>query len=818
MLTLLTTVLLTLSPAPPQPVSNCPAPVVQEPEQPSFEQRLELLVELMEAERVANHIPGFALAVVKGDEIVLSKGFGVADVKSSRPVTAQTLFAIGSTTKALTATALGMLQDDGVLDFDDPIAKYLPYFDLQIKTEGGDQGPVTLRDLMCHRTGFTRMSALWAGAGASRQLVLETASKAEPTAAFRKQFQYNNVMFLAAGMAGAQAAGVEWEELVQTRIFDPLGMSSSNFAIQVAQKDPRLSLGYEWEPEAEEYIEKRMLDLGAIAPAGSINSNVTDMAQWVRFQLAQGKLGEEQLIREETLKEIHSANMEMSEDSQYGLGWMIHGSGEEQVIEHGGNIDGFGAQVAFMPSKNLGYVLLTNVTATPLQASSMSVVFDTLLKDIADSADAVKDIEAYVGDYEANFAPFDGASFEVSTQDGKLFVNVPGQMDYELKHPDAEGKWFFKMTNAIAVSFDFDSSGTPTTLKMHQGGAIMELVREGVELPIEIPLADLEKFLGVFHDPALKEDVEVVIANNRLAVDIPSQRVYELHAPDEQGKRQLRMISWIEVFFNEDVDGDVTSITMYEKGSERELARVREASASTEAEELPTLAQFYEVLQQGGRARLLAEHGTLRARGTFRMPQSGIEGSYIYEARQEPRDYRLQLDMGVFGETQVGVRGDLAWGFNRAQGYQELTGKRRTQTLRGHPSIADGDWRESFDSVVIKGSEELNGVQCLTVSRSVKDLPSSKAYVDLATGEVLRIDGLFVHGTMQIPTKTTFEDFAEVNGVNVAHRITEGNSVVGETIMLLKDLEVGIELAEDFASFEAQGKDKVEGEHEDKRK
>jgi len=139
---------------------------------PELQQRLDLLVEQLEQQRQTHHVAGMAIAVVKDDEVILTRGFGVANVEKETPVTPETIFAIGSSTKAFTATLVGILVDEGKMDWDDPVTKYLPYFQMDIaSTDESDE--VTLRDVLSHRTGFTRMSLLFASGEIPREEVLQ---------------------------------------------------------------------------------------------------------------------------------------------------------------------------------------------------------------------------------------------------------------------------------------------------------------------------------------------------------------------------------------------------------------------------------------------------------------------------------------------------------------------------------------------------------------------------------------------------------------------------------------------------------------------
>ncbi len=216
----------------------------------SLEWRLDRLVEQLEQQRQTWHVPGMAIAVVKDDEVVLAHGFGVTNIETETPVTPETIFAIGSSTKAFTATIVGMLVDEGEMDWDDAITDYVPYFTMDIED---DDAEVAIRDLLCHRTGFVRMGLLWASGEIPREEVLHAATLAEPWTGFNENFYYSNVMFMAPGVAAGKAADTDWDTLIAERIFEPLGMESSSTSVSQAQSDPRLSRGYLWEEDLEEY-------------------------------------------------------------------------------------------------------------------------------------------------------------------------------------------------------------------------------------------------------------------------------------------------------------------------------------------------------------------------------------------------------------------------------------------------------------------------------------------------------------------------------------------------------------------------------------
>jgi len=693
----------------------------------SLEWRLDRLVEQLEQQRQALHVPGMAIAVVKDDEVVLAHGFGVTNVETETAVTPETIFAIGSSSKAFTATLVGMLVDEGQMDWDDAITDYLPYFTMDIESED-ESAEVAIRDLLSHRTGFVRMSLLFASGEIPREEVLLAATLAEPWTGFKENFYYSNVMFMAAGVAAGEAAGTDWDTLVAERIFEPLGMESSSTSVSQAQTDPRLSLGYLWDQDLEEYEYKPMRNVDNIGPAGSINSNVLDMAQWVRLQLGYGEYESQRLISEEQLTETWTSQIEIAEDIGYGLGWMLQEWEGQPVIEHGGNIDGFGAQVALLPESNLGFVLLTNVTFTPLQQQSINMVWEALLGEWEEADSAV--YEPYIGEYVANFGQFEDVEFTVLVQNDRLAVDVPGQQVFELKDPDEEGKWYFAISDTIAVSFDRDDEDNVIGMKLHQAGYTFELPREGVEIPAEIPLEELQKYLGSYYSEELGVTVEALVQNNRLAVDWPGEMIYELYPPDEEGIRVFRVYEGFTLRFNETPDGQVESLTYYQDDEEFLMPRVEGTS-------LPTVEEILVLRQTDSRKAAWNEIGTYRMDGTFHSLQSGVEGTFSMYIPGIDR-YRIDSDYGRYGYSRTALNGDQAWVESSFGPFDELHGKLLEQAKRDHPAALDGDWLDFYDSIEVLRSQELDGQKVYVLKLERGDLPPVTIFVDIATGDVLK--------------------------------------------------------------------------------
>jgi len=755
-----------------------------------LQQKLDTLVEQLEQQRQTLHVPGMAIAVVKDDEVILTHGFGVANVKQEMPVTPETIFAIGSSTKAFTSTLVGMLVDEGKMGWDDPVTKYLPYFQMDVESDN-ESNEITLRDVLSHRTGFTRMGLLIASGQIPREEVLLDATKAEPYVPFREKWYYSNVMYMSAGVAAGKAEGTDWDTLVTERIFEPLGMDSTTTSIIQAGKDSRLASGYLWDEDLQAYENKPMRNVDNIGPSGAINSNVLDMAQWLRLQLNHGEYEGHRLISEENLRETWTTQIDITENIGYGMGWMIREWEGQPVIEHGGNVDGFSAQVAMLPESNLGFVLLTNASASPLPPQVINLVWNTLLGEEPADTGTGEDYEPYIGSYIANFGQFKDTIFTVLVQNDRLAVDIPGQQVFELKEPDEEDKWYFVISDEIAVSFERDENDNVIGMKMYQAGMTFDISREGVEIAPEIPLDELQKYLGSYRSEELKITVEVLVQNNRLAVDVPGQVVYELHPPDDSGMWVFRVTPDISVRFNQTPSGEIESLTMYQAGKEFVMPQI-------ESKRLPTVAEIMALRDAEGNEAALEAMGHYRIDSTIYSVQSGVRGTVsIYVAG--PDKYRVDADYGKYGYSHTVLNGDRAWVESSFGPFKELRGQLLEQAKRGHPYIMTSDWRDDFDSIKVIRADILDDKEVYVVELKAGDLPTMTIFVDAVTGDVLLSKIISIQeGGIGIPVTTRSENFREVYGIRVPSRSIASNEQTGRTIVEDETIEVNIQLDDDF--------------------
>jgi CubicO group peptidase (beta-lactamase class C family) len=311
-------------------------------------------------------VPGLAIAVVQNGQMVYSHGFGLGDVKSNLPVTPKTIFAIGSISKSFTSLSMGILNDEGKLDWDKPIRQYLPEFQMYDPVAGERMTP---RDLISHRVGMAGHDLVWYSSDFSREELVHRLRFLQSDHDFRSGYRYNNMLVVTAGYLVGKISGQTWEDFVRQHIFQPLQMNSSNFSVFESQKSSDFAQPYHKDEHTGIVSETPFHPLSPVGPAGSINSNVEDMARYAIFQLGKGKVGEHQIVSEANLTLNHTAQVPMPAGlpskeigpRSYAMGWVISSYRGHPLWWHNGGIDGFYALLALLPDENFGVVILTNL-------------------------------------------------------------------------------------------------------------------------------------------------------------------------------------------------------------------------------------------------------------------------------------------------------------------------------------------------------------------------------------------------------------------------------------------------------------------------
>lgn len=347
------------------------------------------------------NVAGMSVALVKDGEVLCARGYGKRDVENDLPMTGETVMPIGSVTKTFTALALGMLADEGKLDWDKPVRSYLPWLKLYdpVTTER-----VTTRDLLCHRTGVPRYDIQAAFCAMDdRRAQVEAFQYLQPSADFRTVLQYSNQMVTVAGHLLEVLSGQSWESFVKERILYKLGMDHTDFEVDSLSRFENTSKGYVYTGTG--WMEMGYMRLKALSPAGAIVSNAADMAKYALFQLGDGTWKGERLISKATLDMMHTHQVigspyfwsfEEIQQADYGLCWFTDIYRGHKMVSHGGNTNGFSSQLTLLPGSGFGMVALSNAN------SSLSV--DALSNTLADMTLGVAEVPDWNARFQQVFA------------------------------------------------------------------------------------------------------------------------------------------------------------------------------------------------------------------------------------------------------------------------------------------------------------------------------------------------------------------------------------------------------------------------------
>jgi CubicO group peptidase (beta-lactamase class C family) len=333
---------------------------------------------LSEEARKAWDVPGCAVAVVKDDRVVLLRGYGVRQLGKTEAVTPDTIFGIGSLTKALAATALAKLVDEGKVKWDDPVRKHVPFFHLNDPLADRE---VTLRDLLCHRSGMGGHDLLWHSAPWSLEESVRRVEHLELAQPFRSGFLYSNLGYITLGLAITSASGKPWEEYVRKELFEPLGMTGVHFTRSAVLNSTDHASPHRFDPESGKVaVMDWYNDDKQVRASGSVKASVRDLARWVRFQLNEGMIDGKQIVTRGSLLETHRPQVVMpvpgflsreaeTTQARYGLGWRIRDHHGHVLLEHPGSVDGFRAHIVLAPRRKVGVVVLSNFSDLPTALS-----------------------------------------------------------------------------------------------------------------------------------------------------------------------------------------------------------------------------------------------------------------------------------------------------------------------------------------------------------------------------------------------------------------------------------------------------------------
>ncbi|MFI5186205.1 MAG: serine hydrolase [Chitinophagales bacterium] len=546
------------------------------------------------------HTAGFAVAVVVKNKVVYAKGFGYRDYETKIPVTTNTLFAIGSCTKAFTASLIGMLNKDGKVDIDKPVRNYIP----ELKFYNDDMNDhITLRDMMCHRTGLPRHDISWyLFTTHSRDTLMQRIKYMEPSAGIREKWQYNNFMFMMQGALVEKLTGKSWEDNIREKIFLPLGMSNSDASLAEWTKSSDEAFGYDVKNDS--IIKKQdHYDIAAMSPAGSINSSVNDMAKWVTLWINGGKLNGKELLPATYASDAITVQMATGGGlpdkaipdvyfSGYGFGWFLYSYRGHYSAEHGGNIDGFSASTCFYPTDSIGIVVLTNQNGSPVPTVVRNIISDkvlglkyfdweTFFKSRSDSEKVkvkaaevkkapndtiISKVSHDTKDYEGVYTNPGYGSFDLSIKNDSFFVATT-KMTLWLQHKnyDIFTAWPQDVKDGIdttgfslPVQFNTGLSGyiESAAINMEQSVKPILFTRTSKEVSKDV----LESYVGDYEISSTT--IKIYIKNEKdLYALVPGQPEYNL-VPIDKDKFSLKNLNGYTVQFMRNDKNEITEIQL----------------------------------------------------------------------------------------------------------------------------------------------------------------------------------------------------------------------------------------------------------------
>ncbi|MGY3214002.1 serine hydrolase domain-containing protein [Mucilaginibacter sp. HD30] len=331
-------------------------------------------------------IPGLAVCVVKDNQVVLMKGYGIKEMGLNDQVDENTLFMIGSNTKAFTATALAMLANSGNLSLDDKVTKYFPWFKLDDKAAGE---MATVRDLLCHRLGLKTFQGdfTFYNSNLTRLQIIEKMGQLKTTYPFRTKWGYSNSAFLTAGEIIPHVSGKSWDAYLKENIFAPLGMSNTVALTADLPKSLNRTVPHTFIDERLSPVPYGQLD--NMAPAMSISSSVSDMSKWAMMLLNNGKVGAKQVIPaaaiaatrapQDVVGTVRRLNGQTNY-SLYGLGWHLEDYAGHNLVMHDGGVTGYVSSVTLVPDEHLGIIVLTNTDQNDLYEALKWELIDVFLR------------------------------------------------------------------------------------------------------------------------------------------------------------------------------------------------------------------------------------------------------------------------------------------------------------------------------------------------------------------------------------------------------------------------------------------------------
>ncbi len=765
--------------------------------------RLAKIEEKTEARRKELGIPGMSLVIVKDGEIIFAKGFGYKDVEKQIPVTTDTQFAIGSSTKAFTALSVLMSQDEGKLSLDDNPRKHLSYFKMN---DAETNEKITIRDLLSHSSGLSRTDLAMISGKLNRAELIQVAGEAKPVAKLREKFGYQNIMFTAAGEIVAQVQKKSWEKFVPESIFKPLGMNNSTMTMKQMAKAKDYSFGYEYNFDTKKARKLPFRDIDEVAPAGSINSSANDMAKWLKFILSGGMANGKRLVSEKGFEEWIKPQMNVVSKVNYGLGWFLEDWKGLKVVQHGGNIDGFNALVATIPEKKLGFVMLTNVTGSPLGNELMPLVWENILEE-RKTGEAIKlapkTMEKMVGKYRFEAAGFD---VEVKVENENLVMLVPGQPTYTLERT---GERQFKMLGApdgFAVKFT-PAQGDATELYLQQPQGNYTLPRIGADGKIITTQAvssnnPAKELVGKYKTPTGNGTVEIKDSDGKITFNIEGQQPYAL---SEKSKDEFSLSPLPETYFlkvKRGTDGKTVSVVITQPEGEFEFKR--DESKTVDKPQMTADEVLAKTITALGGAENWKKLTSRETKFEMDFENQGVKG-FGTEYEKSSNMSAAEVTMTALGKNIAtsfeyfdGTSGGEMVSFAPAETY---TGQRLEDAKYESDFYGLLNWKNGLKSAEVTGTAKVGDEDVYVVKFTPEKASEYTYHISQKTFLPLKKISVTVSSTssQKMPITQTFSDYRAVDGVMFPFKTVSVSPSMGDVVTYLKEVKHNVSI--DDAKF-----------------
>ena len=524
-------------------------------------------------------IAGAELVVIKNRMIVLHEVVGWKDRENEIPMEKNSLFNIRSMTKPITGAAIQILIDEGQLSLESRAAEYIPGFDNEKSRN------ITVEQLLSHMSGLPLSLIVSTDQYETLFSLANETGVHGPEFEPGSKFWYSDAGTEVLGVIVEVETGSPLDTYVTEKILEPLKMNDSFYyhpaTLNDSRRDriPALYVGGEGEWMKAWSSEEPLYPYAF--GSQSLYCTPIDYARFLAMWMDDGQVGKGQLLSPEAVSRTLTPVTKMStlgSDNPYPTGFYdleaYYGQmvilfsnsttvePEVEVIGHSGS-DGTYAWA--WPEQDLMILYFTQSRGSTSGIKLESLIDELLIHpELAEFNAAVRERYAnYLGGYTANFGPFRNAEFSVTVQNGRLAVDIPNQIVYELNDPDEEGLRSFKLTDEIAVSFNLDDSGNVTSMLLHQSGYVFELPKGSPTQGEQYP-DDMERYIGTYETEDPNVTMRVVIVDGRLALDIPGQpAALDLYPPDEEGIWYIRVNPTVAVSFNESGDGEIQSLDLY---------------------------------------------------------------------------------------------------------------------------------------------------------------------------------------------------------------------------------------------------------------